>query len=143
MIAAADCAVRRAGDRARGGPRPEPRQFGRPIGSFQGVAFQLAEAFVATKAAWDLTLYAAWAVDVDAPGRRDQVHAAKAKAGQAALFAAERSIQVHGGMGITLEADPHLFLRRAMFGDAWLGRGLWHRLALGRERLAATAAASR
>jgi hypothetical protein len=88
-------------------------QFGRVIGSFQGVAFQLAEAATARKAAWDLTLYAAWAVDNGRPDAQLQVHAAKAAAGRAAVFAAERGIQVHGGMGITMEADPHLFLRRA------------------------------
>ena len=141
VIAAADLCGAAAGATALGAAHARNReQFGRPIGSYQGVAFQLADAFVATKAAWDLTLYAAWAVDVAAPDAATCVHAAKSKAGQAALFAAERSMQVHGGLGITLEADPHLFVRRAMFDDAWLGRGRWHRLALGRERLASTAA---
>ncbi|WP_326553846.1 acyl-CoA dehydrogenase [Micromonospora sp. NBC_01813] len=112
-------------------------QFGRVIGSFQGVAFQLAEAATARKAAWDLTLYAAWAVD---NGRSDagiQVHAAKAAAGKAAIFAAERCIQVYGGMGITMEADPHLFLRRALVLDARFGRGGWHRRRAGALRIEA------
>ncbi len=111
-------------------------QFGKPIGSFQGVAFQLVEAFVGLKAAWDLTLYAAWAVDEGTPDAAAHVHAAKARAGQAAVFAAERTIQVHGGMGITWEADPHLYLRRALTSDAWLGTGAWHRRRLGQLRLA-------
>lgn len=46
------------------------QQFGRVIGSFQGVAFQLADAVTRRKAAWDLTLYAAWAVDKGGPRRR-------------------------------------------------------------------------
>ena len=106
-------------------------QFGRVIGSFQGVAFQLADAVKYRKAAWDLTLYAAWAVDGGRPEAEDLVHAAKAAAGKAAVFGAERCIQVHGGMGITMEADPHLFLRRAHVLDAWLGRGSWHRRRVG------------
>ena len=110
-------------------------QFGRPIGSFQGVAFQLADAFVAVKAAWDLTLYAAWALDVGDAAAPACVHGAKAKAGQAAVLAAERALQVHGGIGMTWEADPHLYLRRALFGDAWAGDGRRHRLALGRLRV--------
>jgi len=110
-------------------------QFGRPIGSFQGVAFQLADALVGLKAAWDLTLYAAWAVDEAVPEARSHVHLAKAKAGQAALFAAERTIQVFGGMGITWEADPHLYLRRVLVADAWLGTGAWHRRQAGRIRM--------
>ncbi|MFF0824654.1 acyl-CoA dehydrogenase family protein [Micromonospora haikouensis] len=115
------------------------RQFGRVIGSFQGVAFQLAEAATARKAAWDLTLYAAWAVDTGRPDAGIQVHAAKAAAGRAAVFAAERCIQVHGGMGITMEADPHLFLRRALVLDARFGRGSWHRRRAGELRVGARA----
>ncbi|KWV31676.1 acyl-CoA dehydrogenase [Micromonospora rifamycinica] len=111
------------------------RQFGRVIGEFQGVAFPLAEAATARKAAWDLTLYAAWAVDTGRPDAGIQVHAAKAAAGQAAVFAAERCIQVHGGMGITMEADPHLFLRRAFVLDARCGRGSWHRRRTGELRI--------
>lgn len=112
-------------------------QFGRVIGSYQGVAFQLAEAATVRKAAWDLTLYAGWAVDNGRPDAEIQVHAAKAAAGRAAIFAAERCIQVHGGMGITMEADPHLFLRRALVLDAVLGSGAWHRRRAGALRVAA------
>ncbi|MBS4752156.1 acyl-CoA/acyl-ACP dehydrogenase [Nocardioides sp. zg-ZUI104] len=111
-------------------------QFGRPIGSFQAVAFQLAEAVAVRKAAWDLSLYAAWAVDNARPDAAIQVHAAKAAAGKAAVFAAERCIQVHGGMGITREADPHLFLRRAFVLDASYGTGAWHRRRTGALRVA-------
>ncbi|MGI5182988.1 acyl-CoA dehydrogenase family protein [Dactylosporangium sp. CA-152071] len=112
-------------------------QFGRVIGSYQGVAFQLADAATVRKAAWDLTLYAAWAVDNGRPDAEIQVHAAKAAAGRAAVFAAERCIQVHGGMGITMEADPHLFLRRALVLDAVLGAGSWHRRRVGTLRVRA------
>lgn len=112
-------------------------QFGRVIGSFQAVAFQLAEAATLRKAAWDLTLYAAWAVEQERPEAVNQVHAAKAAAGKAAIFAAERCIQVHGGMGITMEADPHLYLRRAFVLDAMAGRGSWHRRRAGELRVQA------
>lgn len=112
-------------------------QFGRIIGSFQGVAFQLADAAMQRKAAWDLTLYAAWAVDNHRPEAEIQVHAAKAAAGKAAVFAAERCIQVHGGMGITMEADPHLYLRRALVLDALFGTGANHRRRAGELRISA------
>lgn len=112
-------------------------QFGRVIGSFQAVAFQLAEAATVRKAAWDLTLYAAWAVEQGRPDAEIQVHAAKAAAGKAAVFAAERCIQVHGGMGITMEAAPHRFLRRAFVLDATFGRGSWHRRRAGELRVRA------
>jgi len=106
-------------------------QFGKPIGSFQGVAHQLADAMVATETAWSLTLYACWAVDSGNANAEKAVHAAKAKAAEAAVFSAERALQVHGGMGMSWEAAPHLFLRRALARAAWLGGAHWHRRQVG------------
>lgn len=144
LLAAADlCGAGRGALELGASYARERHQFGRPIGSFQGVAFQLADAFVSLKTAWDLTLYAAWAVQEGVPGAAGHVHAAKAKAGQAALFAAERTIQVFGGMGITWEADPHLYLRRVLVADVWLGTGAWHRRQVGRMRLRTGAGGAR
>lgn len=114
-------------------------QFGQPIGRFQGVAHQLADAFVGLELAWSLVLYACWAVDDGRPDATAAVHRAKAKAGEAAVFACERAMQVHGGIGITWEADPHLFLRRAVADDAWLGPARRHRRDLGAALVAAVA----
>ena len=106
-------------------------QFGKPIGAFQGVAHQLADALVATETAWSLTLYACWAIDTGHSNAEKAVHAAKAKAAEAAVFSAERALQVHGGMGMSWEAAPHLFLRRALVRAAWLGGAHWHRRQVG------------
>jgi alkylation response protein AidB-like acyl-CoA dehydrogenase len=114
-------------------------QFGQPIGRFQAVGHQLADAFVGLELAWSLVLYACWAVDDDHPEAAAAVHRAKAKAGEAAVFAAERGMQVHGGIGITWEADPHLFLRRAVADDAWLGTARRHRRGLGAALVAGAA----
>ena len=111
-------------------------QFGQAIGRFQGVAHQLADAFVGLELAWSLVLYACWAVDDGHPEATAAVHRAKAKAGEAAVFACERAMQVHGGIGITWEADPHLFLRRAVADDAWLGSARHHRRWLGARLVA-------
>ena len=106
-------------------------QFGQPIGRFQGVAHQLADVFVELEAAWSLVLYACWAVDDGHPKAAAATAAAKAKASTAAVYAAERSVQVHGGIGITWEADPHLFLRRAIADSGWLGPASEHQRRLG------------
>lgn len=119
---AVDLAVGYAGQR---------EQFGQSIGRFQGVAHQLADAFVGLELAWSLALYACWSVDDGHPEATAAVHRAKAKAGEAAVFACERAMQVHGGIGITWEADPHLYLRRAVADDAWLGSARHHRRWLG------------
>ena len=115
-------------------------QLGQPIGRFQGVAHQLADAFVGLELAWSLVLYACWAVEAGRDDAALAVHRAKAKAGEAAVFACERAMQVHGGIGITWEADPHLFLRRAIADDAWLGPARRHRRWLGSGLVEAAAA---
>lgn len=116
----------------------EREQFGQPIGRFQGVAHQLADALVAVENAWSLVLYAAWAVDADAEDADDAASLAAASAAEAAVFAAERGTQVHGGIGITWEAMPHVFLRRAMAGATSLGTSAWHRTRVGRRLIATT-----
>lgn len=115
-------------------------QFGQPIGRFQGVAHQLADALVAVENAWSLVLYAAWALDADAGDAVQATHLAVASAGEAAVFASERSTQVHGGIGITWEAMPHLYLRRAMAGSTAVGTAAWHREQAARSLVAEVAA---
>lgn len=121
------------------------RQFGRPIGQFQGVkhrcADMLARLEVARAAVWD----AAAALDGDDPfGPEAQV--AVAAAGALALDAfvdnAKDAIQVLGGIGFTWEHDAHLYLRRAvsmrqLFGDTrrWRARIATAALAGTRRRL--------
>jgi alkylation response protein AidB-like acyl-CoA dehydrogenase len=138
VVAAADlCGVGQGALELASAYARDREQFGRSIGQFQGVAHQLADALVGVEAAWSLTLYAAWAVGEGAPDAARAVHAAKARAGQAAVFAAERGLQVHGGIGATWEADPHLYLRRALGTSAWLGATRWHTIQLGRSLAAA------
>lgn len=117
----------------------ERQQFGQPIGRFQGVAHQLADALVGVENAWSLVLYAAWAVDAQAPDAPAAVSLAKASASEAAVFAAERGTQVHGGIGITWEAMPHVYLRRAVAGATSLGSAAWHRARVGRDLVATVA----
>lgn len=119
----------------------EREQFGQPIGRFQGVAHQLADALVAVENAWSLVLYAAWAVDAEDADAASAVHLAKASASEAAVFAAERGTQVHGGIGITWEAMPHVYLRRAMAGATSMGSAAWHREQAGRAVVATVASA--
>lgn len=108
-------------------------QFGRPIGSYQAIAHRLADTLAGIEAAWSLVLYACSAAESDSVELERAAHAAKASAGEAALAAVDACIQTHGGMGITTEADPHLFLRRALFNETWFGTSPTHRRALGRH----------
>ncbi|MBN9478822.1 MAG: hypothetical protein J0I52_01165 [Bordetella sp.] len=109
-------------------------QFGKPIGSYQAIGHRLAQAKGDLEAAWSLTLYACWAAGSAPAEALGAALAAKAMAGDVAVFASESCIQTHGGMGITIEADPHLYLKRALTTDAWIANG-----SVCRRRLAALA----
>jgi len=101
--AALDMSVAYAGTRA---------QFGRPIGSFQAVKHHCANMVSAARRARDQTCFAAVALDEGRDDAALQVECALFVAGSAALENAGRNIQIHGGMGFSDEADPHLLLKR-------------------------------
>ena len=88
-------------------------QFGRPIGSFQAVQHQLADAKVRLEYARPVVYKAAWSVATGAPARAVDVSHAKRAAGDAAALAARRALQAHGAIGYTWEQDLHLWMRRA------------------------------
>jgi alkylation response protein AidB-like acyl-CoA dehydrogenase len=96
-------------------------QFGRPIGTFQAVKHHCANMAIAARCARDQVSFAAVALD---EGRADamlQVECALFVAGSAAVDNAGSNIQVHGGIGFSDEADPHLFLKRAQLQLALAG----------------------
>ena len=97
------------------------QQFGRAIGSFQAVKHHCANMAIAARCARDQTNFAAVAFDDGRADARLQVECAFYVAGSAALENAGKNIQIHGGMGFSDEADPHLFLKRAQLTIAIAG----------------------
>ncbi|GAA4698611.1 acyl-CoA dehydrogenase family protein [Pseudonocardia yuanmonensis] len=96
------------------------RQFGRLIGSFQGVKHRLADMAVRREMAHSAAYYAAW----QEPGTPEFAQAsaiARAYCGDAFLQTGLDTIQLHGGIGFTWEHDAHLYLRRARADRALLG----------------------
>jgi alkylation response protein AidB-like acyl-CoA dehydrogenase len=98
-------------------------QFGRKIGVYQAVSHRLADTFVETELARSLAYWAAWCVAEDDDQAPIAVAAAKAYAGDAAVAACERSIQVHGGIGFTWEHVLHEYYKRALWIQAYGGYG--------------------
>jgi alkylation response protein AidB-like acyl-CoA dehydrogenase len=96
----------------------ERHQFGRPIGSFQAVSHRCADMLVAVEGARSQVLNAAES-DVDSGYLVDLAAAA---AFDAAVAAAEATIQIHGGIGFTWEHPTHLLLRRAQANAVLVGR---------------------
>lgn len=101
------------------------RAFGRPIGGFQAIKHRLADMYVKNELARSNAYYAAWALAADAPELGAAAAAARIAATDASEFAARESIQVHGGIAITWEADPHLYLRRARHCALVAGSADW------------------
>jgi pimeloyl-CoA dehydrogenase small subunit len=99
------------------------KQFGVPIGSFQTLQHRAADMFVALEQARSMSLFATMANDFDnANERATAVAAAKVQIGKSAKFVGQQSIQLHGGIGMTMEAKiGHYFKRLTMiennFGD--------------------------
>jgi pimeloyl-CoA dehydrogenase small subunit len=99
------------------------KQFGVPIGSFQTLQHRAADMFVALEQARSMSMFATMACDFDdAKERATAVAAAKVQIGKSGKFVGQQSIQLHGGIGMTMEAKiGHYFKRLTMientFGD--------------------------
>lgn len=100
------------------------KQFGVPIGSFQSLQHRAADMFVALEQARSMSMFATMAADFDdATERAKAVAAAKVQVGKSGKFVGQQSIQLHGGIGMTMEAKiGHYFKRLTMientFGDS-------------------------
>src|SRR3954463_16226785 len=100
------------------------KKFGVPIGSFQVLQHRAADMFVAVEQARSMSMFATMAADFDDPkARANAVAAAKVQIGKSGKFVGQQAIQLHGGIGITMEARiGHYFKRLTMientFGDS-------------------------
>jgi alkylation response protein AidB-like acyl-CoA dehydrogenase len=97
------------------------RQFGQPIGAFQAVQHLCVDMYETVELARSGVIHALWAADA---ADRDERHLAamraKAFAGRLASVA-DNAIQVFGGIGYTWEHDAHLYFKRLLSWNAFLG----------------------
>ncbi|MCX2730344.1 acyl-CoA/acyl-ACP dehydrogenase [Saccharopolyspora sp. NFXS83] len=105
-------------------------QFGRRIGSYQGVKHALADLYGSWEQAVSVLRHAAWAAD-EAP---DELPVAAAVAqvfcAPAAFRAAADGVVLHGGIGYTWEHDAHLYYKRAKTSEVLFGSERDRRLRL-------------
>jgi alkylation response protein AidB-like acyl-CoA dehydrogenase len=109
-------------------------QFGRPIGTFQGVAFMVADMATEIEAARQLVWRAAWLKD---QGRDYGLAAAQAKlfASEVSSRATNAAIQVHGGYGYVTEYPVERFFRDAKLTEIGEGTSQIQRLVIARRIL--------
>ena len=97
------------------------RQFGQPIGAFQAVQHLCVDMYETVELARSGVIHALWAADA---ADRDERHLAamRAKAFSGRLASvADNAIQVFGGIGYTWEHDAHLYFKRLLSWNAFLG----------------------
>jgi len=106
-------------------------QFGRPIGSFQGVAFMVADMATEIEAARSLVWKSAWLKD---QGRDYGLVAAEAKlfASEVSSRATNAAIQIHGGYGYTTDYPVERYLRDARVTTLYEGTSQIQKLIIGR-----------
>ena len=116
QVGGADMALEIAAAYAR-----ERKAFGKPIGVYQGIKHKLADIFTQNQLARAHCYYGAWALSSNAPELAKAAAGARVSASQAFTFAAQESMQTHGGMGFTWEVDCQLFYKRARQLGVMLG----------------------
>ena len=87
-------------------------QFDKPLGAFQAIAHYLADASTTVDGGTTLVYEAAWARATGKPIDR-LAPMAKLFACQTYRDVTAMSLQVHGGIGFSIECDAQLFFRRA------------------------------
>ncbi|KQM40979.1 acyl-CoA dehydrogenase family protein [Sphingomonas sp. Leaf10] len=98
------------------------KQFGQTIGSFQALQHRAAHLYSELEVARAAVLKAQQLLDEEAADADTAVSVAKAMAGMASMLAVQEAVQMHGGIGMTDDADIGFFMKRArvlteMFGD--------------------------
>jgi pimeloyl-CoA dehydrogenase small subunit len=106
------------------------KQFGVTIGSFQALQHRAADMLVALEQARSMALLATMMVtEDDVRERRAAISAAKVQIGRSGRLIGQQAIQIHGGIGMTMEAKVGHYFKRlttidTMFGDADYHLGL-------------------
>jgi len=100
------------------------KQFGVTIGSFQALQHRAADMLVALEQARSMALLATVMAGEDNDReRRAAIAAAKVQIGRSGRLVGQQAIQLHGGIGMTMEAKVGHYFKRlttidTMFGDA-------------------------
>jgi pimeloyl-CoA dehydrogenase small subunit len=117
------------------------RQFGREIGSFQILQHRAVDMLIALEQARSMAMLATMmAAEGDAAERRNAVAAAKVQIGRSGKFIGQQAIQLHGGIGMTMEYKVGHYFKRVTMIDTMFGDADYHLRQLARRGAAPAAA---
>ncbi len=99
------------------------RQFGQPIGRFQALQHRAVDMWIELEQMRSMALLAAHTVagESDHERRGATLAACKARVAQACRFVAQQAVQLHGGIGVTDEAQISSWFKRLTLLELWLG----------------------
>ncbi len=110
------------------------KQFGQPIGKFQGVSFQLADMITEIDAAEWLTMASAWRLDQGMTANRE-IASAKLHASEMLAKVTDATLQIFGGMGLMDDFPVERFWRDARVERIWDGTSEIQRHIISRDLL--------
>jgi len=110
------------------------KQFGRPIGSFQGVNFQLADMAMEIQAGRHLLYHAAWLKQNGRPFKKEAAMA-KLYCSELAMRTTTKAVQVFGGYGYTTEYPVERMMRDAKVCEIGEGTSEIQRIVIARQIL--------
>ncbi len=110
------------------------KQFGQPIGRFQGVSFKIADMITEIDAADYLTLSAAWMLDAGRDAARP-IASAKLYATEMLARVTDNAVQIFGGMGLMDDFPIERLWRDARVERIWDGTSEIQRHIISRELL--------
>jgi len=98
-------------------------QFGQPLGSFQALQHRMVDVYMSCELAQSAVLDATLHLDAEPTARRRAVSAAKVVIANHGKAVGQEGVQLHGGVGMTMELPIGHYLKRlsaisAAFGDA-------------------------
>ena len=133
-IAALSCGVARGAYEASVKYAKEREQFGKPIGSFQAIAFKLADMATEVEAAELLTFQAAYMKNNKLPMTKEGAYA-KYYASEVAVKCGNEAVQIMGGYGYTKEYPAEKYLRDAKLMTIGEGTSEIQKVVISREIL--------
>jgi alkylation response protein AidB-like acyl-CoA dehydrogenase len=110
------------------------KQFGRPIGSFQAVSFQLADMALEIEAGTHLLYHAAWLKQNGRPFKKEAAMA-KLYCSELAMRTTTKAVQIFGGYGYTTEYPVERMMRDAKVCEIGEGTSEIQRIVIGRQIL--------
>ncbi len=110
------------------------KQFGKPIGSFQGVHFQLADMALEIEAGTHLLYHAAWLKQNGKPFKKEAAMA-KLYCSELAMRVTTKAVQIFGGYGYTTDYPVERMMRDAKVCEIGEGTSEIQRIVIARQIL--------